>query len=99
MGAENTAPEEQPKQKQARPELATFLLKKGKASDRPKPPAHARRKQKDEKKKPEQDRQKHRRPKQKKQERKEVILSANVKTNPEDSPFAVLEQLKKQGNE
>ncbi len=98
-GTEKTAPEAQ-KQEQSRPELATFLLKKGKASDKPKPPAHARKKHnKDDGKKPERDKREHRKAKPKKQERKETILSANVKSKPEDSPFAVLEQLKKQGNE
>lgn len=85
---------------QKRPELATFRLKKGKASDRPKPPFGKLDKPRGKKPegKPEfrEDRKpRHGKPKRPERgERPERVMSAGPKMKPEDSPFAVLQQLK-----
>jgi hypothetical protein len=93
--------EEKIEAKPAKPELAFFALKKGKAfekrelrpkSDKP------RREKSDKDKKPRGDRKHGRKDKEKKPERPRMI-SAEAKTNPADSPFAILGQLKKAGKD
>lgn len=74
-------------QAQVKPELATFRLKKGKAFEKPQVRAPRPEKEKDRKTKP-------RHEKNKKEERPERIMSAGPKPKLEDSPFAVLGQLK-----
>lgn len=102
---EEAAPEEQPEEKSAeqqehkeqkRPELATFRLKKGKASENKKPFAPRAEKSKSEKpasfkKKPKKQDKKKQFPKNKDKER---VISTGPKPKAEDSPFAVLQQLK-----
>jgi ATP-dependent RNA helicase SUPV3L1/SUV3 len=81
---------------QVKPELATFLLKKGKAFEKPprenkedRPPRESF-KQGRAGKKPARDGKRG----EKRGERPERIISAAAKVNPEDSPFAILQQLK-----
>jgi ATP-dependent RNA helicase SUPV3L1/SUV3 len=75
-------PAEQPK-----PELATFRLKKGKASDRPKP--RKRRDKEAAENKPNAKEKKKLKP-----DSTPRVMEAKPKIAPEDSPFAVLQQLK-----
>jgi ATP-dependent RNA helicase SUPV3L1/SUV3 len=89
-GAEKTTEPEtgegtEPK-KDEKPELATFRLKRGKASEDKK--SHAG--QKPFKKKPKQKTKKEN----KKQQPRERVYTAEAESKPEDSPFAVLQQLK-----
>jgi ATP-dependent RNA helicase SUPV3L1/SUV3 len=91
---EEAKPKEEPKPEQKKPELATFRLKKGKASDRPKPPYKKQGKpKKPEGEKPEGKKFKGKKPF-KKEDRQPRVMEAKAKTNPEDSPFAILQQLK-----
>ena len=78
-------PEEE--KKEEKPELATFWLKRGKASDTKKP---ARNKSDQKKVKPFKSKKK----KSEKKQPRERVYTAEAKTNPADSPFAILEQLK-----
>ena len=78
---------------QVKPELATFRLKKGKAFQKPvehKPRPRPEHKEKTKDRRP--DKKTFKRPKP--EEREMRVMSANAKTKPEDSPFAVLQQLK-----
>ncbi|GJL85209.1 MAG: hypothetical protein DHS20C02_09840 [Micavibrio sp.] len=76
-----------------KPELATFRLKKGKAFEAEKPvhekkPAYKKSEQKPGKK-----------PKKKAPPKKEPrVMQVDAPTNPDDSPFAILEQLKSKSN-
>lgn len=99
---EAPAPAEQKPAIQAKPELATFRLKKGKAFEKP----EARKPRPPEQPKAERPQKPHRKPEKKPgkrskdAERPEKIMSAGPKARPEDSPFAILQQLKvkKDGN-
>lgn len=86
----------------ARPELAMFALKKGKAFEkrepRPRSESKPRREKSDKDKKPRGDRKRGRKDKEKKPERPRMV-SAEAKINPADSPFAILGQLKKAGKD
>jgi ATP-dependent RNA helicase SUPV3L1/SUV3 len=93
--------EEKVEAKPAKPELAFFALKKGKAFEKrePRPKSDKPRREKSDKdKKPRGDRKHGRKDKEKKPERPRMI-SAEAKTNPADSPFAILGQLKKAGKD
>ena len=73
---------------QAKPELATFRLKKGRANQAyvPKPKVEREKPKKEFKPR---DKKPHKRP-----EREARVMSAGVKEHrPEDSPFAILQQL------
>lgn len=96
--------EEKTEAKPAKPELAFFALKKGKAFEkrepRPRSESKPRREKSDKKpgdkkfdRKPRRDK-----PKDKKPERPRMV-SAEAKSNPADSPFAILGQLKKAGKD
>jgi ATP-dependent RNA helicase SUPV3L1/SUV3 len=97
-----------------KPELAFFRLKRGKASDKPYTPRPSFSQEKkpiapspkpEQKNKPEDPhkekdlgkREKRRNPKGK--EYKQTMMSSGPKSKPEDSPFAILEQLKKSSTE
>jgi len=99
--AEETAKtnvEDKPQEPQEKPELATFALKRGKASasaNQSKPYNNNKKKlegftsgKKPFKKKPHQG---------KKPPQKERVYKAEAKSNPEDNPFAILSQLKVSG--
>lgn len=93
--------EEKTEAKPAKPELAFFALKKGKAFEKrePKPKSEFKKREKSDKdKKPRGDRKHGRKDKERKPERPRMI-SAEAKTNPADSPFAILGQLKKAGKD
>ena len=75
---------------QDKPELATFRLKKGKAFEKAQPKKTHSKKDKQSKPKGKRNKSTHRTPK---------VMSAGPEKKLEDSPFAVLEQLKKQSNE
>jgi ATP-dependent RNA helicase SUPV3L1/SUV3 len=80
---------------QVKPELATFLLKKGKAFEKP---AAREAKPRPEKKEyiPRPKKSDHKKGAKhgEKREPRERVISAAAKINPEDSPFAILQQLK-----
>ncbi len=76
-------PKKEARPEQKKPELATFRLKKGKASDRPKHAPHKKR-----------DQDKKGKKRQGKPEQKPRVMEAGLKARPEDSPFAILQQLK-----
>ncbi len=77
------------KEENVKPELATFRLKKGKASEKEKPKAERAEKPKKESGK------RRSRPKVKnKDKNKARVMSAEAERKPEDSPFAILAQLK-----
>ncbi len=80
IAEEAKAAEEKPKDK--KPELATFRLKKGKASGQKELKKPAPKKKKEHSKKP-------------KKPSNPRIMSAEAKVNADDSPFAILQQLKK----
>ncbi|HQX27360.1 MAG TPA: hypothetical protein PKX38_05415 [Alphaproteobacteria bacterium] len=85
----------------ARPELAMFALKKGKAFEKrePRPKSDKPRREKSDKdKKPRGDRKHGRKDQERKPERPRMV-SAEAKINPADSPFAILGQLKKAGKD
>lgn len=88
-GAKTEAPDAQPKgsekQEQVKPELATFRLKKGKASGNASGRKSAPRKF---------DKPKKKGKRSKSADRPKKVMSAEAKVNPEDNPFAVLGQLK-----
>ncbi len=87
IAEETEKPAEEPK---AMPELATFRLKKGRASDQAKPFQHRKFENKPGKK-PERKKPK----KGDKPKRSEKVMQAAApKTDPEDSPFAILARLK-----
>ncbi len=88
--AEGEASEKTEKPKpEEKPELATFRLKKGKAFEAEKPAAAKKPERKKDFKKPSQ------KPVKKKAPKKEPrIMQAGAPENPEDSPFAILGQLK-----
>lgn len=90
--SEETKPEE-PKV-QVKPELATFRLKKGRASQNFVKPERKPREERPKKEfKPRDKKPDHKKP-HKKPEREPRIMSAGVKEHrPEDSPFAILQQL------
>ena len=98
---QEVAAEEKPPEVKVKPELATFALKRGKAFQKqePKPKRERKAGQLPEKagkrpeKKPRADRKKERKPERLR------MLSAEAKANPEDSPFAILGQLKKVGKD
>jgi len=85
---EETAPEEkaespsEPPKEQVKPELATFVLKSNKPAFKPK--AENFKKKKPFKKKPQKS----------KSEPRQKVYTAEAQSNPEDNPFAVLQQLK-----
>lgn len=79
-----------PAMPQAKPELATFRLKKGKAFEKKEAPVERARTEKPPR--PKKPRPEKKRPE--KPEPRERVLSAVAKSRPEDSPFAILEQLK-----
>lgn len=91
-GEEKPAEESAEPKPQEKPELATFRLKKGKAFEKQASGGKRPQKQKPkpEKKKGKRNKETHRNPR---------IVSVGPEKKPEDSPFAVLEQLKKQSNE
>ena len=72
--------------KEEKPELATFKLKRGKASEDKKPAASKKPFKKKPKAKPSKSKNK--------KEPRERVYKAEVESKPEDSPFAVLQQLK-----
>lgn len=80
------APEEE--KKETKPELATFWLKRGKASDNKKPSRN-----RNDQKKVKSFKSKKKKSSEKKQPR-ERVYTAEAKVDPADSPFAILEQLK-----
>ncbi len=85
--AESSAPAAEEK-KDAKPVLASFWIKKGKASEKPqraKPKTPAPAKIDKPKKKPKADKSK----------KEPKVFAFDAKSNPEDSPFAVLQKLKK----
>lgn len=76
-----------------KPELATFRLKKGKAFEAEKPAAEKKKTFTKPDKKPK--RKNEKKPPPKKEQR---VMQVSAPVNPEDSPFAILEQLKKKSN-
>jgi ATP-dependent RNA helicase SUPV3L1/SUV3 len=78
--------EENDKKEEIKPELAIFLLKKGKISERPKP-----KEQKKSEKKPHKPKKK---PEKYQNKAKIYSLGADSKNNEDDSPFSVLKTLK-----
>lgn len=85
--AEQSKPEEQVK-----PELATFALKKGKASQSAAKPVNTDRKHKKSKDK------KGKGKRNKTSNKSPRVMSAEAEKNPEDSPFAILQQLQAGNN-
>lgn len=87
--------EETPPAPKAKPELATFRLKKGKAFETHKPAENKKNDFRPKKKtdKPEKKRRPDNREKKKKDEPR--VISVDAPVNPADSPFAILEQLRK----
>ena len=84
-------PTEDKPQEQVKPELATFRLKKGKAFEKEAPrPKRSKKDEKPKKAKGKRNKSTNRSPK---------VMSAGPEKRLEDSPFAVLGQLKKQGGE
>ncbi|HBR69673.1 MAG TPA: hypothetical protein DEA55_09890 [Rhodospirillaceae bacterium] len=86
--------EEAPPAPKAKPELATFRLKKGKAFETRKPSDN---KKKERDSRPDKKTDKKRRPdnKEKKKRDEPRVISVDAPVNPADSPFAILEQLRK----
>lgn len=78
--------EKQEEKKEEKPELATFRLKRGKASQDKKPAENKKPFKKKPKSKPAKGKSK--------KEPRERVYKAEVESKPEDSPFAVLQQLK-----
>jgi len=87
--------EDKPSEK---PELATFALKAGKAGEKRQPPKQRafKDKSKDKPRKDKGPKDKKKKDPKHKGERKERIYTAEAKTDPADSPFAILQQLKDQ---
>jgi ATP-dependent RNA helicase SUPV3L1/SUV3 len=86
-----TKPEEQKPQADVKPELATFRLKKGAANSKPRPQSQNETHQNKSYKKP----KKGKPAKGKPSDRGPKVMSAQAEKNVSDSPFAILEQLKK----
>jgi ATP-dependent RNA helicase SUPV3L1/SUV3 len=98
--------EAKPEEKKAeKPELATFQLKKGKAFQKERPPREQGERKpyqgkpkdsKDSKDGKSRPKHKHKGKRdEKRPERQPRVISAEAKSNPDDSPFAILQQLKK----
>ncbi len=87
--------EETPSAPKAKPELATFRLKKGKAFETHRP-VHKKNDDRSDSK-PKKAAEKKRRPdnKEKKKRDEPRVISVDAPVNPADSPFAILEQLRK----
>jgi ATP-dependent RNA helicase SUPV3L1/SUV3 len=97
-GTEEAQPQ---KAEAARPELATFALKRGRASEKSAPkPKTASGERADNKKpfvkkpRPEKKREKPKKPERPREQSRERTHSIGPKPKPEDSPFAILQQLK-----
>jgi ATP-dependent RNA helicase SUPV3L1/SUV3 len=82
------------KQADVKPELAQFWLKKGKAFEKKKPFEASKPREQKKPSSDKTDRPKFRKDKGPRRDQHTTIMSASVQSKPEDSPFAILSQLK-----
>jgi hypothetical protein len=82
------------KQVDVKPELAQFWLKKGKAFEKKKPFESLKPREQKKPTSEKADRPKFRKDKGPRRDQSATIMSASVQSKPEDSPFAILSQLK-----